>query len=119
MHTLLTFLPGRSRCFTYWQEFSKVRCFTCTTVVFVFEADTHALQCYAQTDNPAACRPQSEDYLECLHHPKEVARAKQVQDEFIRKAEASAREGQKAADLVADGVIVGLGLIRRGQEETK
>ncbi|KAF8069125.1 hypothetical protein FPV67DRAFT_1669150 [Lyophyllum atratum] len=87
---------GRSRCFAYWQEFSK---------------------CYAQTDNPTACRPQSEDYLECLHHPKEVARAKAVQDEFIRQAEASAKEGQKAADVVADGVIVGLGLIQRGKEE--
>ncbi|KAG5637669.1 hypothetical protein H0H81_003637 [Sphagnurus paluster] len=83
---------GRSRCFTYWQEFSK---------------------CYAQTDNPRECRPQSEDYLECLHHPKEVARAKAVQDEFIRQAEASAREGQKSADILAGGVIVGLGLIQR------
>ncbi|GLB42157.1 putative NADH dehydrogenase (ubiquinone) Fe-S protein 5 [Lyophyllum shimeji] len=87
---------GRSRCFVFWQEFAK---------------------CYAQTDDPAACRPQSEDYLECLHHKKEFERAKAVQDEFIRKAEAQAREGQKAADLVANGVIVGLGLIQRTKEE--
>ncbi|RDB27905.1 hypothetical protein Hypma_002186 [Hypsizygus marmoreus] len=74
------------------------------------------LQCYAQTDNPRECRPQSDDYLECLHHPKEIARAKAVQDEFIRKAEATAKEGQKAADVIADGVIVGLGLIQRSKE---
>jgi hypothetical protein len=29
-------------------------------------------QCYAQSDEPVECRPQSEDYLECLHRPKEV-----------------------------------------------
>jgi hypothetical protein len=29
-------------------------------------------QCYAQADDPVECRPQSEDYLECLHRPKEV-----------------------------------------------
>lgn len=29
-------------------------------------------QCYAQADEPVECRPQSEDYLECLHRPKEV-----------------------------------------------
>ncbi|KAF8888521.1 hypothetical protein BD779DRAFT_1523313 [Infundibulicybe gibba] len=86
---------GRSRCFTYWQEFQK---------------------CYAQTDNPTECRPQSDDYLECLHRPKETARAKAVQAEFIRKAEASAREGHKAAEVLADGAIVGVGLIRRTPE---
>ncbi|TFK73353.1 hypothetical protein BDN72DRAFT_761759, partial [Pluteus cervinus] len=86
---------GRPRCFAYWQEFSK---------------------CYAQTDNPIECRPQSEDYLECLHHPKEVARAKIVQKEFIRQAEASAKEGRKTADILADGAIVGVGLISRSKE---
>ncbi|KAG6860498.1 hypothetical protein C0995_010484 [Termitomyces sp. Mi166 len=89
---------GRSRCFTYWQEFSR---------------------CYAQTDNPAACRPQSEDYLECLHGTKEVARAKQVKAELLRKAQAAVREGQKAADISADGGIVGLGLIKRSVEEAE
>ncbi|KAF4618771.1 hypothetical protein D9613_010024 [Agrocybe pediades] len=41
---------GRSKCFTYWQEFQK---------------------CYIQTDNRADCLAQSDDYLECLHHQKE------------------------------------------------
>ncbi|EDR08198.1 uncharacterized protein LACBIDRAFT_179454 [Laccaria bicolor S238N-H82] len=84
---------GRSRCFTYWQEFQK---------------------CYAQTDNPIECRPQSRDYLECLHHPQEVTRAKIVQEEFIRKVEHSAKEGRKTADVLAEGSIVGVGLIQRG-----
>ena len=30
-------------------------------------------QCYAQTDNRTECRPQADDYLECLHHTKEVS----------------------------------------------
>lgn len=49
----------------------------------------------------------------------QVARAKLVQDEFIRKAQASAKEGQKAADVLADGAIVGLGLIQRSREQAE
>jgi NADH dehydrogenase (ubiquinone) Fe-S protein 5 len=93
------------------------------------------IQCYAQTDNPSECRPQGDDYIECLFHHREVClastcchtsvpvthssyqieRAKQVKAEFIRKAEYQAKEGRKAADVLADGVIVGVGLIRRGK----
>ncbi|KAG6841553.1 hypothetical protein C0991_009588 [Blastosporella zonata] len=86
---------GRSRCFTYWQEFSK---------------------CYAQTDHPVACRPQSEDYLECLHGKKELDRGKEVKAELIRQAQASVREGQKAADIAASGGVTGVGLIQRSTE---
>ncbi len=32
-------------------------------------------QCYASADHPAQCIPQSEDYLECLHHTKEVSQS--------------------------------------------
>ncbi|KAG6868078.1 hypothetical protein C0993_007755 [Termitomyces sp. T159_Od127] len=89
---------GRSRCFNYWQEFSR---------------------CYAQTDNPGACRLQAGDYLECLHGTKEVARAKQVKAELLRKAQAAVKEGQKAADIAADGGNIGLGLIKRSTEEAE
>ncbi|KAI0045019.1 hypothetical protein FA95DRAFT_1561585 [Auriscalpium vulgare] len=86
------FQGGRSRCFAYWQEFSK---------------------CYAQSDSPSECRLQADDYLECLHHTKEIARAKAVKAEFIKKAQHQAQEGRKVADVLADGVIVGVGLIQR------
>src|SRR4051794_19348474 len=43
---------GRSRCFPFWQEFSK---------------------CYAMADKPEECVLQRDDYLECLHHTKEVS----------------------------------------------
>ncbi|KAK2461172.1 hypothetical protein APHAL10511_006699 [Amanita phalloides] len=87
---------GRSRCFTFWQEFQD---------------------CYIKSDNPVECRPLSGDYLECLHRSKETARAKAIQDEFIRKAQAAAKEGRKAADVLAEGTIVGVGLIQRSGEQ--
>ena len=43
----------------------------------------------------------------------QIQRAKQIKAEFIRKAEHQAKEGRKAADVLADGVIVGVGLIHR------
>ncbi|KAH8087155.1 hypothetical protein BXZ70DRAFT_955791 [Cristinia sonorae] len=83
---------GTPRCFAFWQEFSK---------------------CYASTESPGQCRAQADDYLECLHHTKEIARAKAVKAEFVKRAEHQATEGRKAADILADGVIVGVGLIQR------
>jgi hypothetical protein len=29
-------------------------------------------QCFAKADTPSECKLQAEDYLECLHHSKEV-----------------------------------------------
>lgn len=46
---------GRGRCFHFWQEFNK---------------------CYATADAPQQCLDQRDDYLECLHHTKEVGIAK-------------------------------------------
>ncbi|KAN0084241.1 hypothetical protein V8E55_007745 [Tylopilus felleus] len=85
---------GRSRCFAHWQAFQK---------------------CYAQADAPQECKLQAEDYLECLHHRKEIARANAVKAEFIKQAEHLAKEGRKTADVLAEGVIVGVGLIRRDE----
>ena len=33
--------------------------------------------------------------------------------EFVKRVEHQAHEGRKAADILADGVIVGVGLIQR------
>ncbi|KAI0002163.1 hypothetical protein BJV74DRAFT_817399 [Russula compacta] len=96
------FNGGRSRCFAFWQEFSK---------------------CYAETDRPKECAPQAEDYLECLHHTKEIARAKAIKQEFVKQAQHQAAEGRKIADVLADGVITSVGLIQRdrgaGSEQSK
>ncbi|KAK7685584.1 hypothetical protein QCA50_011451 [Cerrena zonata] len=93
-----SYTAGTPRCFPFWQEFSK---------------------CYASTDNPGQCRAQADDYLECLHRTQEIARARAIKAEFVKKAEHQAHEGRKAADILADGVIVGVGLIQRGKEESK
>jgi NADH dehydrogenase (ubiquinone) Fe-S protein 5 len=45
----------------------------------------------------------------------QIARAKAVKAEFIKQAEHHAKEGRKVADVLADGVIVGVGLIQRDQ----
>ncbi|KAJ3777799.1 hypothetical protein FB446DRAFT_716345 [Lentinula raphanica] len=50
---------------------------------------------------------------------KEAARAKAIQDEFIRQAEAKAKEGQKAADILSDGVIVGSSWCRLDSTRTR
>lgn len=42
---------GPSRCFSFWQEFRK---------------------CYINAESPAECKFAKDDYLECLHHTKEV-----------------------------------------------
>ncbi len=41
-----------SRCFPFWQAFS---------------------QCIADSPDPRVCKEAREDYLECLHHTKEVS----------------------------------------------
>jgi NADH dehydrogenase (ubiquinone) Fe-S protein 5 len=43
---------GRPRCFAFWQDVQE---------------------CFLTADNPVQeCVPYKDDYLECLHHPKEV-----------------------------------------------
>ncbi|TFL04502.1 hypothetical protein BDV98DRAFT_562341 [Pterulicium gracile] len=83
---------GTSRCFVYWQEFSK---------------------CYTKTDFPQECQPQVDDYLECLHHTKEIERAKTVRAEFVKKSTQATKEGRILGDTLADGGFVGIGLIPR------
>ncbi|EAU89390.1 hypothetical protein CC1G_11086 [Coprinopsis cinerea okayama7 len=83
---------GRPRCFAYWQEFQK---------------------CYAQTDSPRECRPAANDYLECLHHPKETQRALAIEKEYLRKVDKAIKESKKSSEPLAEGVVVGVGLINR------
>ncbi|KAH6917932.1 hypothetical protein BKA70DRAFT_1245730 [Coprinopsis sp. MPI-PUGE-AT-0042] len=83
---------GRPRCFAFWQEFQK---------------------CYAQADVPSECTLKANDYLECLHKPKEQARAAAIEKEYVRQIEKSSKENKKASDAQADSVVVGVGLIKR------
>ncbi|GAA5822131.1 hypothetical protein JCM5353_006241 [Sporobolomyces roseus] len=84
---------GRSRCFPFWQDFQK---------------------CYAGADSPQECVTQKEDYLECLHHTKEVSRALQIKTEYLTKTSLEIEKKRKAAQSEFDtsgGGIMGLGLL--------
>jgi hypothetical protein len=48
-----------------------------------------------------------------VRFPRQIARAKAVKAEFVRQAEHASKEGRKAADILAEGAIVGVGLIQR------
>ena len=43
----------------------------------------------------------------------QIARAKAVKEEFVKKVQHQAAESRKIADVLADGVITGVGLIQR------
>ncbi|KAI4528910.1 hypothetical protein K523DRAFT_347578 [Schizophyllum commune Tattone D] len=66
---------GRGRCYPYWQEF---------------------LKCYTRTDLPTKCRPASDDYFECLHRTKEIARQETVRNQMVLNAKAEAADALKA-----------------------
>ncbi|KAJ8468828.1 hypothetical protein ONZ51_g9399 [Trametes cubensis] len=118
---------GVSRCFAYWQEFSKLS----------RESAMHKRTCLSsalpkrRTISSACTILRRYVLLILLNHlplnvlspnapsllstTTQIARAKEIKAEFIRKAEHQANEGRKAADILADGVIVGVGLIQRGE----
>lgn len=43
----------------------------------------------------------------------QMARVKAVKEEFVKKVQHQAAESRKMADVLADGVITGVGLIQR------
>lgn len=57
----------------------------------------------------------------CIHFPQwslipnasQIARAKAIKEEFVKKVQHQAAESRKMADVLADGVITGVGLIQR------
>ncbi|EJT49025.1 hypothetical protein A1Q1_01936 [Trichosporon asahii var. asahii CBS 2479] len=65
---------GRTRCFMFWQEFSKVGDTVSTALTS---------QCYAGADEPSQCIAQKEDYMECLHKTKEIERAQEIKKTFV------------------------------------
>ncbi|OCF44274.1 NADH dehydrogenase (ubiquinone) Fe-S protein 5 [Kwoniella heveanensis CBS 569] len=82
---------GRTRCFPFWQEFSK---------------------CYASAEKPQDCVAQKDDYMECLHRTKEIARAKEIKAHFIQKQVEESANSRQAAEKAATGAIISLGLVK-------
>ncbi|SHO79139.1 Uncharacterized protein MSYG_3487 [Malassezia sympodialis ATCC 42132] len=77
---------GPSRCFAFWQDFRK---------------------CYLTADEPSECSLQKEDYLECLHHTKELERAHMIQRRMI---EVQHEESKRARETVRQDQSQGLRL---------
>ncbi|KAG8917567.1 hypothetical protein FRC02_003033, partial [Tulasnella sp. 418] len=87
---------GRARCFAFWQEFSK---------------------CYASADTPSQCTSQVEDYIECLHHRKEIARAFEIKEQHMKNVAHQNKESRKVAQVLSEGVITNVGLISKREDE--
>ncbi|EED20031.1 conserved hypothetical protein [Talaromyces stipitatus ATCC 10500] len=89
---------GPSRCFAFWQEL--LGCY----VVNASEG----------VDGKKKCIYALEDYSECLHHSKEIVRAKRLQAAY-RKAEATfPRENAPKAEDIRN-----LGLLGKESESAK
>ncbi|CAO1629291.1 unnamed protein product [Sympodiomycopsis kandeliae] len=87
---------GTSRCFTFWREFQA---------------------CYVQADTPGDCVNQKEDYLECLHHGKEMQRAEKLRQHYVAQEHKKAKEQREKGELRATGGILSLGLIGGGADQ--
>mmetsp|Transcript_33816 Transcript_33816/g.34446 ORF Transcript_33816/g.34446 Transcript_33816/m.34446 type:complete len:80 (+) Transcript_33816:82-321(+) len=61
------------RCFLFYQDFAK---------------------CMKVSDTPIAdCAPLRDDYLECLHHRKELARKQAIEEEATLQAKGGSHSG--------------------------
>ncbi|PWY97913.1 hypothetical protein BCV70DRAFT_194495 [Testicularia cyperi] len=85
-----SFKGGRPRCFAFWQEFQK---------------------CYVQADTPSDCSAAKDDYLECLHHTKEIARAKEIKDHWLQRQAKESHAAREKGEVRATSSIMDLGLI--------
>ncbi|ORX49408.1 hypothetical protein DM01DRAFT_1325568 [Hesseltinella vesiculosa] len=89
---------GRGRCFHFWQDFQK---------------------CYASADVPQQCLSQRDDYLECLHHTKEIARVTRIKTEELKQAAAKKQatsQSKNEAKAAADSNLPKLNIIDEKQQ---
>ncbi|CEQ41042.1 SPOSA6832_02721 [Sporobolomyces salmonicolor] len=73
----------------------------------------HFQKCYVGADAPEQCTLQKEDYLECLHHTKEVSRAMKIKTEYLTKTAHELEAKRKQAEQHVESGIMGLGLLNR------
>ncbi|KAA8895760.1 hypothetical protein FN846DRAFT_911417 [Sphaerosporella brunnea] len=80
------------RCFPFWQDF--LACYVTNT---------------ADSSSNWRCIPQKNDYTECLHHHKEIAKTKALRAAYLRRLQSgtdkNAPEGGKAGDAKVIGVL--------------
>ncbi|SPN98841.1 uncharacterized protein DNG_01882 [Cephalotrichum gorgonifer] len=87
---------GPGRCFPFWQE---------VLACYVVNASAE------DASGAKKCNPVLEDYYECLHHKKEAARVRALQDAYRKAEAASPRDHAPSA-----GQIRNLGLINKGED---
>ncbi len=68
---------------------------------------------------PSDCIGAKEDYLECLHHTKEIARAKEIKDHWIQRQAKEAHAAREKGEVRATSSILDLGLINDQNEGGK
>ncbi|KAI5853377.1 hypothetical protein BZA05DRAFT_395862 [Tricharina praecox] len=85
---------GVGRCYPYWQDF--LACYVINT------SET-------SNENRWRCAPQKNDYYECLHHHKEIAKTKAIRAAYMRRIDSGGGpgmpEGGKAGDAKSVGVL--------------
>lgn len=74
---------GAGRCYSLWLDFTG---------------------CMKDAGTPAACADNKEDYIECLHHRKEMARMRLVAEEAKKQEEAGAGVEAPSPPLRASSV---------------
>ncbi|MCJ1347090.1 hypothetical protein MMC31_005311 [Peltigera leucophlebia] len=89
---------GPSRCFPFWQEL---------LACYVVNTNTE------DSSGGKKCLPVMEDYYECLHHRKELARTKSLQIAYRKKELEFPRE-----NTARTGSIRNLGLLDK-EEDSK
>jgi NADH dehydrogenase (ubiquinone) Fe-S protein 5 len=71
---------GRGRCYALWLDFTR---------------------CLADADSPNECKDNRDDYIECLHHRKEMGRMRAVADEVRRRNALPEEPAPAVADELA------------------
>ncbi|PKI82362.1 hypothetical protein MVES_003740 [Malassezia vespertilionis] len=64
--------------------------------------------CYVTADAPSECLPQKDDYLECLHHTKELERAHVFQERLIQMQAEDSKRAREAGKGGSNGPSLGL-----------
>ncbi|KAI7942204.1 hypothetical protein MJO28_012231, partial [Puccinia striiformis f. sp. tritici] len=72
-------------------------------------------KCYAGADFPKDCRPQVEDYYECLAHQKDIAQAKTLQKKTLLRKQAQQLEKEKLDKNVTQSGMISFGLSSQAQ----
>jgi NADH dehydrogenase (ubiquinone) Fe-S protein 5 len=69
---------GRGRCYSLWMDFTR---------------------CLADADLPCDCQDFRDDYIECLHHRKEMHRARLISEAAKKKEASDAAAKRRDADI--------------------